>query len=217
MAIQKSADIIQYIACLSEIMHPWVLIFFTFILAYYTRYLYQEAKNTRQIQESQASPDICVTLERLGSKICLLVINQGRASAKNIKIIANPIFYITKKYDDGSTEKKCINEISIMNLSFLRVDQFFITDLCTYSELIDKIGNSTNIEFTILYEKEININCSKRKQKIITINIEEMKDGIDNIAVNNEKFAEYIITYATSLPIKHILAVQKNKPDDTIR
>lgn len=169
----------------------------TIAIAYFTSYLYIEAKRTREFNES---PDVCVTLEKFVNKICLFVHNQGRASAKNIKISAKE--NITIKSGKGV---KCINDISIMNISFLRVNQFFLSDLGSFEDLKTELGCNRNIVFTISYENAKNA----KYENIITINICEMEDAIDNTLVDNPKYKHGVVYYASSLPIKHIVALQK--------
>lgn len=207
-----------------------VLVLATICLAFYTCCLYREAEKTRLGQEL---PDICINIEPLVDELYIFVYNQGKGDASNIRIRAEP--NLEFNYNDGV--KKYINDISFMNLSFLRSDQFLIRGIGKYTDILNNNKNNSIIKFKIefsstkkihilgnilnieregvkrLFEKGSIKMLFKKEYKIppkeVLIDLREIRDGLYLSKNINDDYG--LLMCATSLPIKHLLLLPGRK------
>ena len=212
------------------------LVFATIGLAFYTYLLYREANRTRLIQEL---PDICVNIEPLIDELYLFVYNKGNGDASNIKITAEPNLKFSYKNKNGSNYERFINDISFMNLSFLRSEQFFIRDVGKYTEILNNNSNNRVIKFKIEFSCTEKIYITNNFKNIFRINniykifnkknpdsiwnifkkeytiqakeiVIDLGEIKDGLYLRKDKDEEInMLMCATSLPIKHLFILPK--------
>ncbi|SHN70696.1 hypothetical protein [Desulfovibrio litoralis] len=177
-----------------------VLAFATLGLMSYTIMLYIETRRMRRIQEA---PDISVTIEPfIDNNLTILIHNQGKASAKDIKVTATPDIKFKNKFDTGEIEKN-INQLSIMNLSFLRIEQFFMADIGHYAD-IEKSNNKETFNITDPIQFDISYKNEKGTEynKTICINISEISHELYAYKENSDSYADDLCVYSAALPMK---------------
>lgn len=131
------------------------LVALTGVLAYFTCVLSQEARKTREWQQS---PDISISIEPLFESVHIMIMNNGNADAKDIEIKAENNFRALR-----NSKEVQLQDILPQKISYLRKGQFFITDLGKGFELIKRNDNPLfviAVNYSNFYDKTFTKNIA---------------------------------------------------------